>query len=134
MSKADMPPILRKVPADAILRMDEDGRIRHFMVVESTSDHHFDARVYEVCAWELGDSKIPFAPDEANGFEEVAVISLKWDGCGHVGFRSPQLDSNWVHVCGAHNMMDALEMLRWMWQQARLHILEYNPDEGGELE
>lgn len=105
----------------------DKGHVRAFMRTDSADSHAYMGTVFEVCEDVPADGLIP------EHAEEVATIFLKWDGCSHVGFRSPEMGKNWVHVCGAEDMERTLRMLRWMWQEARARIPQYDPSVGGEL-
>lgn len=113
---------------DTAHKIYSDGRVAWFMTVTMNGDHMAEGRVYEVAAWEPEtDAPCPLDTDE--GYEEVAILALKWDGCAHVGLRSPALDKEWVHICGAANMSATLEMLREAWQILQGLIPSYDPSE-----
>ena len=108
-------------PAGAFTHLNERGELDFYMIrdPDSHSEHTFTGVAYEVTAWEDAACKIPY---EAT---EVAKIYLKRDGCAHVGFRDPELDNEWVHVCGQTSMEQSLKMLRWMWVVAQKQIPGY---------
>jgi hypothetical protein len=82
--------------------------------------HHVDLEVREAGgdgdgAW-LGDTV-------------VAVFSVKWDSCAHIGFRDDGLGRNWTHVCGAEDMESVLRMLQWGWNLCAQKLAEMGYDD-----
>lgn len=62
---------------------------------------------------------------------DIAALLLKWDGCGHLGFRDGEMGNEWVHVCGEKSLGKYLTMLQWAWNLARTLIERYSDDIGG---
>ena len=90
-------------------QMTYDGQVRYVAKEEGPHSHSVTLRVYEVGAWH-SDGR----PD-LECLDEVAHFYVKWDGCSHVGFRDPELNKEWVHVCGSKHMRRTLAMLAWAW-------------------
>lgn len=109
----------QEIPASAIPMIDA-GQVWYFMVPTAEHEHAFTGTIYEVTG---SDPENGNAPTE---WEEVGEIFLKWDGCAHVGFRSPSMQKNWVHVCGEAQFDRSLKMLRWAWDTAKARITSWD--------
>lgn len=106
------------IPDNAILHRDDRKFIDWFMVPESdNSEYSFSGKCYTVAAWEENTTPCMW--------EEVATIYLKWDNCCHLGLRDPEMDNEWVHICGEIDR--TLAMLRWMYEEAKARIPKWNP-------
>lgn len=90
--------------------LDAAGHIRYIANSVDEMSHGVTLKILEVSSWE--DDWSP------STWEEVAVFYVKWDGCAHIGFRSPELSNEWAHVCGVDHMRQTLAMLVWAWDLA----------------
>lgn len=101
--------------------VDANGRARWRATFTEVGSHHCDLAVHELDYGAPGEPMTP-AP------EEIAILSVKWDGCAHIGFRDPGLGRNWVHVCGAADMAEVLRMLQWAWNLCYEKMPEYQDE------
>lgn len=116
--------IFETFPANAIVIPPRRDLITHFLLPEAHNNDNgyaFSARLYQVvgCVAKGQEQCITDA-------EECGAIFLKWDGCAHIGLRDPELDSNWVHVCGPEDMEDTLHALRHSWLEVQKRIAQYD--------
>lgn len=118
-----------KLPPDSPVLKDSDWYPTHILHVTDKSDTCATGVLYEVDNWGVDDpERTPI------GVSEIGVVHLKWDGCAHVGLRDPELNKEWVHVCGAKHMLDTLNALLWAWTTLQRMIPKYDSNVGGELE
>lgn len=119
-----MPDILPLSAHDYII----DGEPQFQARLESRSDTHVALKVFEAHGWGT-------APDGTScphwDPEPIVSLSMKWDGCSHLGFRDPVLGKEWVHVCGPEKFEQYLLMLQWAWNLARSLIPEFDSSVGG---
>jgi len=105
---------LKDIPADADWYCENGERIV-VLVGHGTHDCMYTGTFYELDGYEE--------------LVEIGEIYLKFDGCCHIGFRSPDMQSRWVHVCGPERMETMLRVLRWVWVTAQSKIPHYDQDE-----
>jgi len=106
---------------------DAHGCIRYIAIPYDPHSHAISLHIYEVSQWSCDGNNTP----DYETAEEVATMYIKWDGCSHIGFRSPDLGKNWVHVCGADHMKDLMEMLRHFWNACVRELKSRGFDEHG---
>lgn len=97
--------------------IDKYGYVQYIAYEESRGELYVSIVVVEITGHDT-NGPITTPQSFGGGPEEVAVLSVKADGCSHIGFRDPELSHNWVHVCGTQNMQDTLKMLAWAWNIA----------------
>ena len=96
---------------------DENNNVCFIAYVENSSRHYIDIRVDQICAWNEQGPILPgVIPDM--GVKGAAVFSVIWDGRAHIGLRDPELNKEWLHVCGVDGMRLTLRMLAWAWNLA----------------
>lgn len=90
----------------------------------------YECTDYAACAYVDAAGSWDGETGEPGDWHEIAHIFLKWDGCAHVGLRDPELDSEWVHVCGARNFAQTLRILAWAAAEAQKRIPNYQVETG----
>lgn len=96
------------------------GHLRWRAAFTEIGSHHVDLEVREAG----GDGDGAWIGDTV-----VAVFSVKWDACAHIGFRDDGLGRNWTHVCGAEDMENTLRMLQWAWNLCAQKLAEMGYDD-----
>ena len=82
-------------------------------VLTDIGSHHVDLAAYASDGMERSSDREPWR--QVWSPVETAVLTMKWDGCAHLGYRDPGLGHNWAHICGTGGFIREHQMLAWLW-------------------
>lgn len=136
MSDVIPDPELANVIHPIVLPGEEDGSSghRYEYVVTEQSETHVNANLMQVNAFEQGpDGKYNMAVRTAeSGYEQIAHVYLKWDGCGHIWFGDNK--EGYLHLCGRENWEDLAQLFPRFFDELARKIEHYDPETGGVLD
>lgn len=110
---------MSRLPEGAITRLSSNGLPEFYLKVTDRTEYGVTVLIHEVDGWHVPHT------GEYEFDNEIGTLSLKWDGCAHLGLRDPELDNNWVHTCGPQQFRRYIDALEWAWKTAQDMIPKY---------